>query len=570
MAAHIVIRIAAALAASALVLAAAGVAGGGGHCGCCPSGDGLLTIHVPAEARVTINGHPTRSTGPTRQYFSRGLQPGYRYPYEILAELDRGDETFRQRKRVVLTAGERAEVWLDPAAPEAKTAAGRPTRAGRRPMRRPPPPVTRLTLHVPADAVVTIGGREMPGQGPVRRFQTRRLRPGDPPEAHTIRVSVERFGQQFAKEVTLTFAPGASEEATFDFSDAERQVFAARDPVRRQEVVRREGGTERTEMAVADGLAWIATQQQPDGRWTLPENAKHGQSDPAATALALLPYLGAGQTHVSGRHRDAVRNGLIWLLKQQKEDGDLRGNSQKNTGMYAQGLGAIVLCEALAMTRDPALREPARRAVDFIVKAQHEGGGWRYEPGEAGDLSVTGWQVMALESARSAGLTVPPETLDRAGKFLDSVQSAGGSRYCYQKGREPTAAMTAEGLLCRVYLGTSPADPQVIEGARWLLDENPPERAEPNIYYWYYGTQLMHQVGGPEWDQWNRQMRELLVDMQAQTGPDGGSWAPRGGHADSGGRLYMTALATCILETYYRHVRIGRPREVIPPSRIAP
>ena len=570
MAAHIAIRIAAALAAGALVLAAAGVAGGAWPCDCARSGQGMLTVHVQAGARVSINGHPTESTGPVRQYFSVGLQPGYRYPYEIRAELGRGGETLRQTKRVFLTAGERAEVWLDPAAPGAKTAAGGPTPASRRAARPAPPPVTRLTLHVPADAEVAIGGREMPGRGPLRRFHTRRLRPGDPPETHTIRVSIERFGQRFEKEQTLTFTPGGSQEATFDFSDVERQTFAARDPVRRQEVVRREGGTERTELAVADGLAWLSIQQQPDGHWTLPKNAQHGQSGAAATALALLPYLGAGQTHVTGRHRDAVRNGLIWLLRQQKDDGDLRGNSQKTTGMYAHGLATIVLCEALAMTADPALREPARRAVDFIVKAQHAAGGWRYEPGEAGDLSVTGWQVMALESARSAGLTVPLETLDKAGKFLDSVQSSGGSRYCYQPGREPTAAMTAEGLLCRVYLGTSPADLRVLAGARWLLDENPPERDEPNIYYWYYGTQLMHQVGGPEWDEWNRQMRELFLDMQVQAGSDGGSWTPRGGHADSGGRLYMTALATCILEAYYRHARIAPPHEVIPPGRIAP
>jgi len=235
MAAHIAIRIAAALAAGALVLAAAGVAGGGWPCGCSPSGDGVLTIHVPAGARVTINGHPTRSTGPTRQYISVGLQPGYRYPYEIVAELTRGGKTLRQTKRVFLTAGERAEVWLDPTAPEAKTAAGRPTRTARR----APPPVTRLTLHVPADAAVMIDGRPMPGRGPVRRFHTRRLGPGDPPETHTIRVSVERFGQTFEKEQTLTFTPGGSQEATFDFSDVERQTFAARDPVRRQEIVRR-------------------------------------------------------------------------------------------------------------------------------------------------------------------------------------------------------------------------------------------------------------------------------------------------------------------------------------------
>ena len=133
MAVQMVIRILATIAAAALVLAAASVAHGGCPCACPCASDGTLTVHVPDGARVTINGHPTQSTGPTRRYISLGLQPGYRYPYEIRAELAQGGETLRRSKRVFLTAGERVEVWLDPAAPGAGETAGRPTRATRSP-----------------------------------------------------------------------------------------------------------------------------------------------------------------------------------------------------------------------------------------------------------------------------------------------------------------------------------------------------------------------------------------------------------------------------------------------------
>ena len=54
------------------------------------------------------------------------------------------------------------------------------------------------------------------------------------------------------------------------------------------------------------------------------------------------------------------------------------------------------------------------------------------------------------------------------------------------------------------------------------------------------------------------QMRDVLVFTQEQKGPDAGSWDPKGPHAGSGGRLYMTSLAACTLEVYYRHLPIFR------------
>jgi uncharacterized protein YfaS (alpha-2-macroglobulin family) len=114
--------------------------------------------------------------------------------------------------------------------------------------------------------------------------------------------------------------------------------------------------------------------------------------------------------------------------------------------MYAHGQATIVLCEAYAMEGDEALRDAAQKAVDFIVEAQHIEGGWRYSPGQPGDTSVLGWQLMALQSARAAGLNVPPETLELADQYLDSVQHNGGARYSYIRGQNPTHVMTAEAI----------------------------------------------------------------------------------------------------------------------------
>ena len=142
------------------------------------------------------------------------------------------------------------------------------------------------------------------------------------------------------------------------------------------------------------------------------------QSDAAATALALLPFLAAGQTHKSkGPYRDTIAKGLAWLIKQQRADGDLSGGCGKP--MYAHGLAAIVLCEAYGMSRDEHVGLAARGAVAFIQRAQNQAtGGWRYHPGESGDTSVFGWQIMALKSAVLAGLPVESLVFDNGQKWL--------------------------------------------------------------------------------------------------------------------------------------------------------
>ena len=159
---------------------------------------------------------------------------------------------------------------------------------------------------------------------------------------------------------------------------------------------------------------------------------------------------------------------------------------------YAQAQATIALCELYGMTKDPALEVPARRAVGYAVAAQGPNGGWRYEPGKAGDMSVTGWYMMALKTAEMAGLQVPAETYARIGEFLDTVANEKGSAYGYLrhsplKPASPvTAAVTAEGLLCRQYLGWPQADSRLVEGIERLVNEKPIDFAGDgkDVYAW--------------------------------------------------------------------------------------
>lgn len=349
----------------------------------------------------------------------------------------------------------------------------------------------------------------------------------------------------------------------------------ARGPLaHRDEKSRREMGsigvTKQTDRAVAAALSWFARHQLRDGSWSLvgyrarctdascsgPGSQK---ADAAATALALLPLLAAGHRHDrSSQYQKAVSGGLFWLVSNQRADGDLSAGSSQR--MYSHALAAIALCEAYAMSADPRLRRPAQRAVDFIEAAQHpRTGGWRYQPGDEGDTSVFGWQLMALKSAEMGALGVRPESFDRARQWLGRV-AAGKNKgmFSYTPGpAPPTPSMTAVGLLACQYLNMARTDPAMVEGAAYLSAHQPDAR-QRSLYYWYYATQVMHNLLGKPWDEWNRKMRRILVESQIREGCAAGSWDPfrptRDALGEPGGRLCVTSLSTLTLEVYYRHL----------------
>jgi hypothetical protein len=275
--------------------------------------------------------------------------------------------------------------------------------------------------------------------------------------------------------------------------------------------------------------------------------------------MGLLPFLAAGETHMSDcLYKKNIFKGLQYLVSNQQADGNLAGRGAFSL-MYTHGLATIALCEAFGMTRDSRMGASAQRAIHFIETSQDpEGGGWRYTPHQPGDTSVTGWQIMALKSAQMAGLKVDPETMRAAQSFLKSVANGPyGSEFCYLKGDPPTPTMTAVGLLGTQYLGAERTDPAIVKGAAYLL-RNPPIEILPDCYYWYYATQVMHNVPGPEWDRWNRQMRRVLIETQEHNGCATGSWDPNNPKQDPwgriGGRLMQTSLSCLTLEVYYRYL----------------
>ena len=342
--------------------------------------------------------------------------------------------------------------------------------------------------------------------------------------------------------------------------------FSGRRADVRRQLAALTGATPASEAAVQAGLKWLAAHQREDGSWSLqhthvkckdaclPDSSMDCPT--AATGLALLCFLGAGHSHTDGEYQEIVQRGIDWLLAQSR-DGDLRTSldhvaPEGGSAMYAHGFAAMALCEAYGMTLDRTLTQPCEEAIEFIAESQDPvGGGWRYSPGDPGDTSVVGWQVMALVSARMSGLKVPDKVREGVVRFLQSVHLPSTGEFGYTGKGRGTVATTAIGSLCSLYLHSS-LDRVSLQRVSQILGTQDPK--SNNEYANYYVSLVLHHIGGEHWRVWNAACRDSIVASQVRYGHAAGSWDPISKWGRSGGRLYSTCMSVLTLEVYYRHL----------------
>lgn len=395
---------------------------------------------------------------------------------------------------------------------------------------------------------------------------------------------VELKGMDFPK--TNTQQPSENKEPAAQGNDpgppvkpvAVKGFLEGRTEEQRKKILGELDDGEKIELAISLGLGWLGRHQLESGNWQMHEGYPNPaervfRTDTGATALALLAYLGHGQTHTDAkddRTKETVRKGIEWLRRIQKKNGDFHDSEElgRQTAFYAHSQATIAICEAYILTNDRSLIEPAERGVRFLLKSQQPiDGGWKYQPQDArsvGDLSVTGWALMALHTARAAGINVADEPFQRATKFLNSVQEENGARYKYEPrpGQTVSRAMTAEGLLCRLYLGWPHDHPSVMDGADFLTrPEHMPEwsNGKRNVYEWYYTGQMLHTLADERFKPWYDTLAKQIVEKQMRAGQSRGSWSPlqpdgaRYEYAREAGRLYISCMTLLLLELPYRH-----------------
>jgi hypothetical protein len=314
----------------------------------------------------------------------------------------------------------------------------------------------------------------------------------------------------------------------------------------KSKLIRSNGANADSERAVANGLAWLTAQQQPDGGWQFDAGDRDDRI--AATGLALLPFLGAGTTHKPSReaylntHRNAVSRGLEFLVRRCPPSGPCAGAMSPDP--TAQALATAALCEAFGMTLDPALKPHAQAALNRLQKMQSPDGGW-------GDVFATGWAAQALLAAKTTrDLVVNDRVPPAAVAYLTAADAKPG-----------TAAAAVVHFGRYHFADWGPGNPGFVAGANALF-EQPPGR---DPLHRYYAAWVLLRAEGANWMDWNAGpkgadgvraggTRDRLVAAQVRDADRRTSWDAEGASGERYGRLGTTALNLLTLEVYYRYL----------------
>tara|TARA_B100000809_G_scaffold175126_1_gene172432 strand:- start:8396 stop:10099 length:1704 start_codon:yes stop_codon:yes gene_type:complete len=342
--------------------------------------------------------------------------------------------------------------------------------------------------------------------------------------------------------------------------------------------LQRYGGSGRTENAVDKGLAWLAAHQDSDGGWDAKDYQRHcrhhrpckgqglGEFDMGVTALATLAFLGSGHSpNKEGPYRRHVTKALKHLTDAQSGIGSFEPRGDKYN--YNHALATLALAEAYAMTRDSFYKDSLQSALRYSFSSQQAGGGWDYSSIKTGrnDLSITGWQVMALRAAQKAGIAIPARIRQNLSHFLNRAFTPSG--YGIYANLEPEAGrmganMVAVALMTHLYNGGLASDSRARKAVSRLVKGNPPEikgmarweLSYQSYYYWYTATLALFNVGGKTWEAWNTLLQQKVLPLQDRDPHSSGSWAPEPNWVGrSGGRIYSTAINVLTLEVYYRY-----------------
>jgi len=336
--------------------------------------------------------------------------------------------------------------------------------------------------------------------------------------------------------------------------------------------------------AVTRALEFFARKQNADGSW------KDTKSAIAHTGLVVLSYLSYGVTHEQeGPYRENMSKALDWLIAQVGPNGELNDGGRR----YEQAIGVYALAEAYMATGDERLKGPLQRAANLLAEAQLSDGGWRYDSGYTrGDLSVTGWVIAGLVSAKNAGIELPDALFDKVGKYVLECHGDGG-KFGYTPGRK-SLSMTAVGMFCLQLLGREVIGPivagsglnaeggggqenenetykRLVESAMIELMQNQNGPDKWKVYYWYYGTFAMRIFGGDFWAEWRENIHHTLIPKQVRDGSDNdGSWNAELSGSTRGhtGRTVTTTWVVLTLMSPYRPPVHPEPTDPLGPGEV--
>ncbi len=320
---------------------------------------------------------------------------------------------------------------------------------------------------------------------------------------------------------------------------------------------------------------WLVRHQSPDGSWhpsrfldlcRVPGCDGPGLSEfqVGSTSLALLCFLGVGETHQSGTCRETVKNGLRWLRDVQKPDGFV-GDRAAPCAALNHALAALALTEAYGMTGSRVFKDPAQRALEALVAMQRPDGSFAEAGATNGSVILGTFCSMAIKSSVMSELTVERARLHRYVAWLDAHtdEETGAPALSVEEmsaypfgGASARRTAAAGSILSRAFAGaTSQTTPLLARAAATVLEDLPTDVREDDPLSIYFGTLALFQIGGESWRRWNGAMKTAVIDRQEirESSCARGSWPSAPGRI---GRLLTTELGSLSMQVYYRYGRV--------------
>lgn len=325
---------------------------------------------------------------------------------------------------------------------------------------------------------------------------------------------------------------------------------------------------DKMDQAIAKALRYLRRSQMADGCWK--SDGFGNERSAGVTGLCIMAFLSAGQTAVEGEHAPAVAKGIRWVLGRQKSNGVIATDGDFE--MYHHGICTLMLAESVGMC-PPELADDVRnalaRAVDVIIRAQRrEGvhnGGWRYTVNSTdADLSVTGWQLLALRAAKNVGCDVPAGCIDRAVMYMRRCFDENRGTFAYTIRGSLTVACAGTGILGLELCGKDlHRSRESLRAAAYVL-RNPLTFEQSHCFYGlYYCSQAMFQLGDNYWTSYRTRLHDLLLRNQRGDG----AWVGNDGEARRVGAGYTTAMAVLALTVEYRFLPIYQRGEEPGPDK---
>lgn len=333
------------------------------------------------------------------------------------------------------------------------------------------------------------------------------------------------------------------------------------------------------ESAVDRGLAHLASIQEEDGRFPSEDAAQ-----PAVTSLAIMAFLSRGHMPDEGKYGAKISQAIDFVLSTQKRRGyfsllpvapPVSHASPAQTVTYNHSIAGLMLGEVYGMTsgeRSQKIEAAITTALIYHREVQtrqkekpSDIGGFRYGypegPNASSDMSVTGWALMFLRSARNAEFNVPKQYFDEGLDFVERCYERDAAQH--EKGvfryrpleSDPAAnpqitlANTASSMLTLI-LGGRHTHEGIATGASWFRSRDYPRPWQDGYYYLssYYSSQATAQVGGDTWNQIFPQIARNLLAEQTKEG----NWPIAGGAERNYGTAYSTSLAILALTPAYQ------------------